>query len=261
VTTVAIPVEAEPPAVVPIGGPGFEVHLEVFSGPFGLLLNLIESRQLDILTVPLAEVADAYVAHLASQPVDPAHLSEFVAVAAQLIYLKSRRLLPGDPVPPLPDGDDEPDEEELRRRVIEYRAMRDAALGLAERDGRTPAIRREPREADLPEAPVEALAPRVLADALERLAAIPEPEAPPPEVVPREVTIGQQIAMLREALANAGRMALQTILERCGSRMEATVTFMALLELVRRRQVRARQRDLFGPILLEAVTEARGGDG
>ena len=76
--------------------PASRCELPVFSGPLAVLLHLIESRQLDVLTVPLAELADAYVAHLAEHPVDPAQLAEFVAVAAQLILLKSRSMLPGE---------------------------------------------------------------------------------------------------------------------------------------------------------------------
>jgi chromatin segregation and condensation protein Rec8/ScpA/Scc1 (kleisin family) len=79
--------------------------------------------------------------------------------------------------------------------------------------------------------------------------------APPPEVVPREITIGQQIAVLRQALSSGGRVLLQTILARCRSRTEAAVTFLATLELVRRRQVRAEQHELFGPIVIENAPE------
>lgn len=246
-----IPVEADPSVSVPVGGDGFTVALPVFEGPLQLLLHLIESRQLDVLTVPLAEVADAYVEHLTRNPVDTANLSEFVSIAAQLIYLKSKRMLPSEPPPPLPDGADEPDEEELRRRILEYRALRDAATALGERDGVAPVMRREPRDSDLPEVPAAPLPVGVLVDALEALAAIPEPVAPPPEVVPREITIGQQIAVLRQALSAGGRVLLQTILARCRSRTEAAVTFLATLELVRRRQVRAEQHELFGPIVIE----------
>ncbi len=251
-----IPVETDASVAVPVGGGEFTVALPVFEGPLQLLLHLIESRQLDVLTVPLAEVADAYVDHLAHHPVDAANLSEFVSIAAQLIYLKSRRMLPAEPLPPLPDGADEPDEEELRRRILEYRALRDAAVALGERDGVAPVMRREPRESDLPEVPSQPLPVSVLAGALEALAAIPEPTSPPPEVVPREVTIGQQIAVLRQALSAGGRVLLQTILARCRTRTEAAVTFLATLELVRRRQVRAEQRELFGPIVLETEPEA-----
>jgi segregation and condensation protein A len=251
-----IPVEPEGSVAVPVGDGSFTLALPVFEGPLQLLLHLIESRQLDVLTVPLAVVADAYVEHLARHPVDAANLSEFVSMAAQLIYLKSKRLLPTEPLPPVPEGADEPDEEELRRRVLEYRALRDASLALGERDGASPVMRREPRESDLPEVPAEPVPARMLADALETLAAIPEPMAPPPEVVPREITIGQQIAVLRQALSGGGRVLLHTILARCRSRTEAAVTFLATLELVRRRQVTAEQHELFGPIVIENAPDS-----
>lgn len=250
-----IPVEPAEAISVPVGDDAFTLALPVFEGPLQLLLHLIESRQLDVLTVPLAEVADAYVEHLARHPVDAANLSEFVSIASQLIYLKSRRMLPAEPIPPVPEGADEPDEEELRRRLLEYRALRDAARTLGERDGVAPVMRREPRETDLPEVPAEPMPAAVLAAALEALAAIPEPEPPAAEVVPREVTIGQQIAVLRHALSAGGRVLLQSILARCRSRTEAAVTFLATLELVRRRQVTAEQHELFGPIVIEAATE------
>jgi segregation and condensation protein A len=248
-----IAVESDATVAVPVGDASFRVELPVFEGPLQLLLHLIESRQLDVLTVPLAEVADAYVDHLTRHPVDATNLSEFVAIASQLIFLKSRRMLPSEPLPPMPDGSDEPDEDELRRRLIEYRALRDASAALGERDGVAPVMRREPRDADLPAVPAEALPVSVLVDALEALAAIPEPEPPPPEVVPREITIGQQIEVLRHALSRGGRVILQTILASCRSRTERTVTFLATLELVRRRQVTAQQTDLFGPIVIESA--------
>ena len=251
-----VPIVPDSPVAVAIGEAPFTVALPVFEGPLQLLLHLIESRQLDVLSVPLAEVADAYVEHLTRHPVDTVNLSEFVSIAAHLILLKSRRMLPAEPMPPVPDASDEPDEEELRRRLLEYRALRDASLALGERDGISPLIRREPRESDLPEAPVEPLPASLLVAALDRLAAIPEPIAPPPEVVPREITIGQQIVVLLEALSGGGRVVLQTILARCRSRTEAAVTFLATLELVRRRQARAEQSDPFGPIVIESVPEA-----
>ncbi len=245
------------PVATALPAPDFELQLDVFAGPLELLLHLIESRQLDVLTVPLAEMADAYVAHLSRHPVAAQQLADFVAMASQLILLKSRRILPGEPMLAAADQEEEPDEEELRRRLIEYRALRDAALALGARDGQRPTLRREPREADLPEAPAEPLPPAILATALERLAAIPEPEPPPPEVVPREVTIAMQLATLRAALSGAGRVVLQQVLMACRSRTEVTVTVLAMLELVRRRQARVQQDELFGPIMLEMIDEER----
>jgi segregation and condensation protein A len=250
----------EPVAIVPeqsssfpVGGVPFEVRLPVFEGPLQLLLHLIESRQLDILSVPLAEVADAYVDHLTRHPVDASNLSEFVAVAAQLILLKSRRLLPGDPPATAGEETDEPDEEQLRQRLIEYRAIRNAARWLGSRDMLAPLMRREPRESDLPEAPAVPLPLPTLLEALDRLAAAPEPDAPPTEVVAREITIGMQIRVLLDALSESGRVILQAVLAGCRSRSEAAVTVLAMLELARRRQVRLEQSSLFGPILVTST--------
>jgi segregation and condensation protein A len=258
-----IPVEAAEPAVpLAVGDAGFHVQLPVFAGPLQLLLHLIESRQLDVLTVPLGSLADAYVRHLATNPVDAASLSEFVAIAAQLILLKSRRLLPTEPAPAPVEGEEEPDEEELRRRLVEYRALRDAARLLGERDLVTPVLRREPRESDLPEAPGEVVPVARLLEAIARIAAVAEPEPPPAEVVKREVTIGMQIAALRAAMSATGKVLLQAVLATCRSRTEAAVTVLATLELVRRRVVRVEQDELFGPIMVHALPDTgRGGGG
>lgn len=240
-----IPIESEPQP--------FELQLDVFSGPLDLLLQLIESRQLDVLTVPLAAMADAYVQHLANHPVPADELADFVAIASQLILLKSRRLLPGETLPAGLVAEDEPDEDELRRRLVEYRALRDAARILGELDMERPAYRREPREADLPEASIEPMPPVLLSEALARLAAIPEPAPPPPEVVKREVTIAMQIATLRGAMGRAGQVVLQRVLATCQSRTEVAVTVLALLELVRRRQATVQQDELFGPIVVRPI--------
>jgi chromatin segregation and condensation protein Rec8/ScpA/Scc1 (kleisin family) len=95
----------------------------------------------------------------------------------------------------------------------------------------------------------------LLVEALQRLAQIPEPAEEPPEIMAREITIGMQITALRAALARGGRIVLQELLAASGSRTEATVTVLAALELVRRRQVRVKQRTLFGPIVIEALRE------
>jgi segregation and condensation protein A len=250
-----MPLEPIPIAVDP---QPFELQLDVFSGPLDLLLHLIEARELDVLTVPLAELADAYVEHLANHPVPAAELADFVGIASQLILLKSRLLLPGEPQPAATAIEDEPDEEELRRRLLEYRALRDAAQQLGAWDGVRVALRREPREADLPETPAEPMPAGTLADVLQRLAAIPEPEAPPPAVVPREVTIAMQIAALRQAMGSAGKVVLQTVLAACGSRTEISVTVLAMLELVRRRQATVEQSELFGPILVRRIGSEAG---
>lgn len=249
----AIPIEADQLVPLAVGEPPeFQLELPVFEGPLQLLLTLIESRQLDVLTVPLAEVADAYVAHLATHPVRTDQLARFVTVATQLILIKSRSLLPSEPALVLEPGAEE-GEDELRARLLAYRAYRDAALALGERDLVAPAWRREPREADLPVIAAPVLPVASLADAFNGLAALSLPEPEPPVVVAREVTIGQQIAALRTALGRHGQIVLQTILATGRSRTEIVVTLLAALELVRRREVTATQDEMFGPIILEPV--------
>jgi segregation and condensation protein A len=252
--TVPIPIQPETADAFAVGPPPeFQVELPVFEGPLPLLLHLIESAELDIRTVSLAMVADGYVTYLASHPVDSANLAQFVAIAAQLILIKSRSLLPGEAGPELPPGAEDIDEEELRRRLLVYRAIRDAAREIAARDDVAPMWHREPRLSDLPEAPVAALDPRLLTAALAGLAEVAEPEAPPPEIVPREITVGQQIRVLRDALGETGRLVLQSVLAASASRTERVVTLLAALELVRRRELRAEQKTLFGPIVLEVA--------
>ena len=111
------------------------VRLEDFDGPLALLLALIEARQLDVLTVPLGGLAEAYLDALASLEGDRlGNVSTFVAVAAQLILIKSRAILPRPPTAAAMPLDDEPDPEaELRARLLEYRRYRDAGVGLGGR--------------------------------------------------------------------------------------------------------------------------------
>ena len=142
--------------------------------------------------------------------------------------------------------EDEPDEDELRRRLVEYRALRDASRLLGEWDMARPAYRREPREADLPEAAGGADASVPLSHALGALAAVPEPVPAPPEIVAREVTIAMQIVTLRGAMGHAGQVVLQWVLAGCQSRTEIAVTVLAMLELVRRRQATVQQDELLG---------------
>ena len=126
-----------------------QVQVAEFDGPLALLLSLIEARQLDVLTVPLGALADAYLDALATLEADRlGHVSSFVAVASQLILIKSRAMLPrqADPASrrrsptraPIPEA-------ELRARLIVYRAHRDAGLRLADEALRRIGLfRREP---------------------------------------------------------------------------------------------------------------------
>jgi segregation and condensation protein A len=235
------------------------VRLESFDGPLALLLTLIEQRQLDILTVRLGELAGAYLE--AVSRLDDRRLpllSAFVAVSAQLILIKSRALLPRPPAVDAPvaaaDGALDP-EEELRGRLIEYRRYRDAGLALGVRlDGESHLFRREPAAAlaaglagaRAPDVPP--LDPGLLADALRSATRVVPPAPPPPETVARTVTLEERALIIRRALTGAPLVVLQELLDGVRDRVVVAVTFLAMLELVKGREVAVEQAEPWGPI-------------
>jgi segregation and condensation protein A len=247
------------------------VQLAAFEGPLGLLLSLIETRQLDIQTVPHGSLADAYLDALAGLEADRlGNISSFVAVASQLILIKSRAMLPRPPAPDPSDGaDDGPDPEAaLRARLILYRAYRDAGDRLlAEATLRNRSFHREPSTAHasgrmgaLPaDAPL--LDPGILAGSLSRLVSIAPPPPIPPEVVPRMITLSERAAIIRAALADAPSVVLQDLLAGVRDRVVMAVTFLAMLELMKRREIVVEQAAPWGPIVARRTTEAerRGG--
>lgn len=250
-----------------------QVQVAEFDGPLALLLSLIEARQMDVLTVPLGALADAYLDALATLQADRlGHVSSFVAVASQLILIKSRAMLPrqADPADPIALADEGADPEaELRARLIVYRAHRDAGLLLAdEAIRRIGLFRREPgiahaaglagaRPADAPR-----LDPALLAASLERLAAAAPPREPPPEIIARLITIAERAAIIRAALRTAPAVVLQELLLGVRDRMVIAVTFLAMLELMKRREIVVEQREPWGPIVARATTpEERGAAG
>ncbi len=241
------------------------VRIAEWEGPLGLLLSLIEARRLDVLEVPLGGLAEAYLEALATIEHDRmTTISSFVAVASQLILIKSRAMLPRPPT--LPDGTLEDEgidpEAELRARLLLYRAFRDAGTALQERAlERVGLFRREPAAAlasglaGATTAPAGPPAdPVLLVQSLDSLVRVlPEPE-PPPEIVPRTITLTQRAAIIRLALKGAPSVVLQDLLQGVHDRVVVAVTFLAMLELMKRREVVVEQAEPFGPITARRTT-------
>ncbi|MEW5989739.1 MAG: ScpA family protein [Chloroflexota bacterium] len=241
------------------------VSFEDWEGPLGLLLSLIEARRLDVLTVPLGALAEAYLDALAGLEDDRiGNISSFVAVASQLILIKSRAILPRHPEPgepgELPDEGPDP-EAALRARLLLYRAYRDAGAALqATALERLGLFRREPAAAQAaalagaraPDAPP--LAVDLLSRALGGLVRIIVPPEPPPETVPRAVTLAQRAAIIRAALLGAPTIVLQELLAGVRDRVVVAVTFLAMLELMKRHEIVVEQADPFGPIVARRTT-------
>lgn len=221
----------------------------MFEGPLELLLALVEREEVDIFQVSLAKVTDAYLIQIASREIaDPTEMAEFLWMAARLLLLKSIRLLPGEP-----PSDEETDllgwEEEVRQRLEEYRAYKEMAGELMERTRNdsfafSPPAR--PVEAAGQEEPLEVDLLVVAFNSV--LARIP----PRPLVVTgRTWTLEEKLDLVTDRLRNGPIELVELILE-SEDRLEAVVTFVAVLELLRRSLVRVRQKERYGPIHVEA---------
>lgn len=226
----------------------YQVNLDVFEGPLDLLLRLIEREELDITLISLARVTDQYLGYLAGlRERSAANLADFCAIAAQLLVIKSRVLLPR---PPSATAAAEDEGDDLVERLREYRRFRQAAaqLGALEGAGR----RTYPRLAPLPRLeprlqPGEADTSELLA-ALQRVLAQHPPQQPVNSVVaPVTVRIAERIAAILAQLAH-GQVRFATLLGSARSRLEVIVTFLALLELIKQQRVRALQQQPFGEI-------------
>jgi segregation and condensation protein A len=232
------------------GRPRLDVATPVFEGPLELLLALAEREEIDIFEVSLSALTDAYLAELAEVAErDPAEMADFLWLAARLLLLKSIRLLPGEEPEP-----EEADllgwEEDVRRRLLEYRAYKEMAqemMARAEADQTSfPPPRREV-EVEGQEEPIPVQALVVAFRSV--LARIP----PRPLVyVGHAWTLDQKLEVVRDRARRGSFDLVQLILE-SQDRLEAVVTFVAILELMRLGEIRIHQRKSFDQIWVVAA--------
>jgi len=247
-----------PEGTAGLGQGRLEVSLPTFHGPLELLLHLIEKRQLDITTVSLVQVTEQYLDHLRREgTIDVEALSDFVAIGAKLLLIKSVHLLPRPPV--LSDAEEEDPAEELSRLLREYRRFRTVAARLQELDelGLRCYLRLVPAKTGRL-APLERMHPSALEAALRRMIAarIVEPSA---FVESDPVTVAAKIAELEAELAARQELSFNDHVRRCPTRRAVAAAFLALLHLVRTGKASARQERLFGEIIL--LRTSHGGEG
>ncbi len=240
------------------------VSVEGYDGPLALLLGLIEQRELDILEVPLGDLAGAYLEALGTLDHEQmSHISSFVTVASQLILIKSRAILPRPPVVAIPVDEGPDPETALRERLILYRLYRDAGRDLKGRlESGWEVFRREPiaavASAKAGSRPDEGppLDPAILVAALDRALHELPPPPPPPDVMPRLVTLDERARIIRAALLDTPVVVLQDLLEDLNDRVVVAVTFLAMLELVKGRELSVEQEEPFGPIVCRSLASA-----
>ena len=223
------------------------VTMEGFDGPLDLLLELVEEKKLDIITVRLGDLADTYLARVRAMAELPAEeVSAFLALASRLVLLKARSLLPS--LEPLPEEEVE-SEEELRARLLEYAVVREraSALGARLRAGER-AFHREGGTVELPPRGGEVDA---LALAFSRVLALAAKQREEDIVAPGErYSVEQRTAEIEALIASHGSVSFANLLGETRSVGFAVVTFIALLDLYRRGVIDLTQDDLFGDILI-----------
>lgn len=246
----------------------YEVKLEIFEGPFDLLLHLIERHQLNIYDIPIALVTEQFLSYIQTmQMMNLAVAGEFLVVAATLMQIKSRMLLPKPP----PVTDEEAEEEEdpradLVERLLEYKKFKDAALELRQRE--IEFSRFYPRVGgEFPDqviAPVEDPGGGIsLWDLLEAFQVVLDSFTPRHELkgMPKEeISIKERMNEILSRLRLHGKVAFSQLAVGMTTRKALITTFLAILELIRLRSIRAVQDRSFGEIAITTFGEGAMGE-
>lgn len=232
------------------------VQLEIFEGPLDLLLHLIKKNEVSITDIPIAAITEQYLATLeVMQSLNLDVAGEFLVMAATLIHIKSRMLLP------VADAEDDEEEgadprAELVRRLLEYQRFKDAADQLEQREVLTRDVFVRPT------APAEAISAPAFREVsvFELLAALKRvldrlPKDAVHEVLLEKITVREKMALLLDHLRRERQILFESLFAQVKSRMEVVVTFLAMLELVKIRAIRIFQEEATGPIQIEAAAD------
>jgi segregation and condensation protein A len=240
-------------------GAGYPVSLPIFDGPIELLLHLIERQELDITEVSLVAITDQYLRTIeALQEIEPEALADFLVVAARLLYIKSRGLLPQPEV----EEEEEKQSEALLQQLLDYRRFKAAADELRLRASiglRTNARLAPPqkeRRLDLSALTIERLA-AAAQRALRNVAS----SVAPPSVRAYPITVAEQMAAILDRIRNQAGiegggdryLSFTALLSQSRSRLEIVITFLAVLELIKQREIAAEQQETFGEIVLRSL--------
>jgi segregation and condensation protein A len=232
-----------------------QVQLEIFEGPLDLLLHLIKKNEVSIADIPIATITEQYLATLElMQSLNLDVAGEFLVMAATLIHIKSRMLLPSSEEDD-PEAEDEIDSrDELVRRLLEYQRFKDAADQLQRRDvlSRDVFIRTASQPEKVDSVAFGQVSLFELLSALRRvLERLPKDEFH--EVTLEKVTVREKMSLLLDALQSNHRVLFESLFAELTARITIIATFLAMLELVKVRAIRIIQEEPTGPIWIEPL--------
>lgn len=230
----------------------YAIKIDHFEGPLDLLLQLVESAELDITKVSLLEVTEPFVKHVEANRgrIPPEELADFLVVAAKLVYLKSKALLPDLHDPALEEGPD------LESQLRMYKAFVEAAKKLGERwlEGKSMYSRvlRPVKQTEPVFAPPNGVDGSVLHELFQKAIRRIEPILQLPKAaIERVVTIEEKISSLHDRVKKMMRVSFHRFLAESQDRAEMVVGFLALLELIKQKTITVEQSELFSDIQLQ----------
>lgn len=234
----------------------YQIRVENFEGPLDLLLHLIKKNEINIYDIPIAVITRQYLEYLeALEELNLNVAGDFLVMAATLLQIKSKMLLPVDEM--VHDEEEGPDpREELVRRLLEYKAFKEAARQLDEQEKVWRETFWRERESSVEgveeDLPLENVSLFDLVDALKEVLER-NPSSRLIEIVPDNLTVRERMNVILERLEGKESVSFATLFDGSGHRMMVVVTFLALLELMRLRIVRVFQTETFGPILVSRM--------
>ena len=242
----------------------YQIKLEIFEGPMDLLLHLIKKHELDIYSIPIAHITQQYLEYLElMKSLDMEIAGEFLVMASTLTHIKSRMLLPPAENP---EGDEEgvDPHAELIRRLLEYKSFKDAAASLEHKEETWSKIYTRAAEA-APDVPADDEPLLFDFHLFDLLAALKDVMARVPdagfEITAEAVSITEKISQILSRLELSDSLVFADLFEGSTTKAQVIATFLALLELVKTRVVKAVQVEQFGAIrIMKAVMEKRDKD-
>jgi segregation and condensation protein A len=240
----------------------YKVQFEVFEGPLDLLLYLIKKDEVDIYEVNLTKLATQFLEYIDTMRLlDLEVAGEFLVMAATLMYIKSRELLPVDQQVEVEGEEDEDDPRwELIRQLVEYKKFKDAAANLQVMEARQGEV--YPRLPGKPEFPEEAVAlkPDVsvfdLINAVNNVLRRLEKREDLRDIFDDRWTVSEKIEQLSGVISERSRLKFSELFDHVTSRSEVVVTFLALLELIRLKRIVVEQTESFDDIEITRGPEA-----
>ena len=231
----------------------YKVKLEVFEGPLGLLLYLIKKEEVDIYDIPIERITTQYMEYLTlMQMLNLEVAGEFLVMAASLMYIKSRMLLPVDQQ--VCDAEEEDGEDprwELIRQLVEYKKFKDAALQLGRREQEQSNIFVRTGDAGIEvdqEIPLAEVGIFDLINAFNDVLKKASSRNDFREIIEEKFTVSDKIEEILYTLRDRSELIFGDLFAQAQSRTEIVVTFLALLELIRLKRLKVRQESAFGEI-------------